>query len=88
MVEGPVGKFYRKRFTEVGVAIGIFDTIQDRPVPAVIVTDVESGAGCGEEQRDQGCEAQEAVWVAVVHEAGGVQWVTPKVIFFRKRRLT
>ena len=88
MVEGPVGKFYREGLTEVGVAIGMFDTIQDRPVPAVVVTDVEFGAGCGEEQRDQGCEVQEAVCVVTVHEAGGVQWVIPKVIFFRKRRLT
>ena len=97
MVEGPVGEFDGKMVLLVGLPVDEFDAIQGRLVFAIIVSDVQAGAGtyCDREEGQQpiisgavsGCIVHGVV-VAVGDDDPFVQWETPKIIFFRKWRLT
>lgn len=52
-VEGPVGEFDGKRFFFIGLAIDLFDAVESRLVPAIVIGDVEGGAGGGLDQDGQ-----------------------------------
>ena len=89
MVKGAVGKFDREGFGVVGIEVDLLHAVQGLPVFVIVVRDVEAGAGgC----RDQDGEEEEVVYMGLSHGMTGsdcfIQTVTPKVIFFRKRRLT
>src|SRR5882757_1270921 len=89
-VEGAVCELDGKWFFEPGGTVDGFDAVEYGMVFVVIVGDVEPGAGgCAEEcgglqEEDQVCGPAGSHGFA----GGGVQWVMPKMIFFRKRRLT
>src|SRR6185312_4839067 len=89
-VEGPVGKLDREGFCLPGMTEGFFDAVERGTVAVVIIFDIEGRAGGGEDHQEEGSGYRETIWGGNVHGFcdGGEQWVTPKTIFFRKRRLT